>query len=71
MRQPHDRKHEWQSAEVLASLDKFILNNGYGCKADVIVGDTVPTITSMIEKGQPDLAPEAGSIFCQTWSTAG
>lgn len=48
----------WQSAEVLASLDKFILNNGYGCKADIIVGDTVPTITSMIEKGQPDLAPE-------------
>lgn len=48
----------WQSAEVLANLDKFILNKGYGCNADIIVGDTVPTITSMIEKGQPDVAPE-------------
>ncbi len=48
----------WQSAEVLAALDKFILNEGYGCNAEIIVGDTVPTITSMIEKGEPDLAPE-------------
>jgi glycine betaine/proline transport system substrate-binding protein len=48
----------WQSAEVLAALDKIILSEGYGCNADIIVGDTVPTITSMIEKGEPDLAPE-------------
>ncbi|PXF30865.1 ABC transporter substrate-binding protein [Pokkaliibacter plantistimulans] len=48
----------WQSAEVLANIDKFILNNGYGCHAELIVGDTVPTITSMTEKGQPDIAPE-------------
>jgi glycine betaine/proline transport system substrate-binding protein len=49
----------WQSAEVLASLDKFILENGYGCTVSVISGDTVPTITSMAERGQPDIAPEA------------
>ncbi|AGT07295.1 ABC transporter substrate-binding protein [Paracoccus aminophilus] len=48
----------WQSAEVLANLDQFILNKGYGCNAEVIVGDTVPSLTSMVEKGQPDLAPE-------------
>lgn len=48
----------WQSAEVLAALDKLILTEGYGCNAEVIVGDTVPTITSMVEKGSPDLAPE-------------
>ena len=48
----------WQSAEVLASIDKIILNDGYGCNAELVVGDTVPTITSMIEKGQPDIAPE-------------
>lgn len=48
----------WQSAEVLANLDKFILTKGYGCSADIIQGDTVPTITSMVEKGKPDLAPE-------------
>lgn len=48
----------WQSAEVLANVDKFILNKGYGCNADIVTGDTVPTITSMVEKGQPDVAPE-------------
>ncbi len=48
----------WQSAELAAALDAFILNNGYGCTAEVIQGDTVPTITSMVEKGQPEIAPE-------------
>ncbi|WP_218002820.1 ABC transporter substrate-binding protein [Paraburkholderia oxyphila] len=48
----------WQSAEVLAAVDKIILNQGYGCDAEVSTGDTVPTITSMVEKGQPDIAPE-------------
>lgn len=49
----------WQSAEVLASIDQFILNEGYGCDAELVVGDTVPSLTSMIEKGEPDIAPEA------------
>ncbi|MGO4558195.1 ABC transporter substrate-binding protein [Mesorhizobium sp. 2RAF21] len=48
----------WQSAEVLANIDKIILNKGYGCNADLVTGDTVPTLTSMTEKGQPDVAPE-------------
>ncbi|ADV09255.1 ABC transporter substrate-binding protein [Mesorhizobium ciceri] len=48
----------WQSAEVLASLDKFILKAGFGCDAEILEGDTVPTVTSMIEKGKPDVAPE-------------
>ncbi|WP_323032935.1 glycine betaine ABC transporter substrate-binding protein [Paracoccus sp. (in: a-proteobacteria)] len=49
----------WQSAEVLANLDQFILNQGYGCSAEIIVGDTVPSITSLVEKGQPEVVPEA------------
>jgi glycine betaine/proline transport system substrate-binding protein len=49
----------WQSAEVLSSIDKIILTKGYGCNATIVVGDTVPTITSMTEKGEPDIAPEA------------
>lgn len=48
----------WQSAEVLANIDKLILSAGYGCNAELVVGDTVPTLTSMVEKGQPDVAPE-------------
>jgi glycine betaine/proline transport system substrate-binding protein len=48
----------WQSAEVLSNVDKLILENGYGCDAKITLGDTVPTITSMAEKGEPDVAPE-------------
>ncbi len=48
----------WQSAEVLAALDAYILREGYGCNATIISGDTVPSITSMVEKGEPDVAPE-------------
>lgn len=48
----------WQSAQALASVDKFILEKGYGCTVSIISGDTVPTLTSMAEKGQPDVAPE-------------
>jgi glycine betaine/proline transport system substrate-binding protein len=49
----------WQSAEALAYVDQLILKNGYGCNASTIAGDTVPTITSMAEKGQPDIISEA------------
>ena len=48
----------WQSAEVLAQVDKFVLSKGYGCSVEVVPGDTMPTMTSMTEKGQPDVAPE-------------
>lgn len=49
----------WQSAEVLAWIDKIILTEGYGCDAELVPGDTTPTLTSMMEKGEPDVAPEA------------
>jgi len=49
----------WQSAELLANVDKFILTNGYGCEVELVPGDTMPTLTAMMEKGKPDVAPEA------------
>jgi glycine betaine/proline transport system substrate-binding protein len=49
----------WQSAELLANIDKLILSKGYGCNAQLVTGDTVPTLTAMAEKGKPDIAPEA------------
>jgi len=50
--------HNVQSAEVLAYVDKFILENGYGCRVETVPGDTVPTTTSMVEKGDPDISSE-------------
>lgn len=49
----------WQSAELLANVDQIILAKGYGCDVELVAGDTMPTLTSMMEKGQPDIAPEA------------
>jgi glycine betaine/proline transport system substrate-binding protein len=48
----------WPSASVIAHFDALILKHGFDCKVDVITGDTMPTGTSMIEKGVPDIAPE-------------
>ena len=48
----------WASAGVAAWVDRIILEEGYGCDVAMITGDTVPTFTSMNEKGEPDIAPE-------------
>ncbi len=48
----------WPSASLIANVDKFILTHGFGCEAELIPGDTMPTGTSMVEKGEPDIAPE-------------
>merc|ERR1712224_203439 len=48
----------WASAELMANVDKIILENGYGCEVELVGGATMPTFTSMNEKGAPDVAPE-------------
>ncbi len=48
----------WDSAAVAAHVEAIILKKGYGCDAELVPGDTVPTVTSMTEKGEPDIAPE-------------
>jgi glycine betaine/proline transport system substrate-binding protein len=48
----------WQSAELESAVDKLILSEGYGCQVNTVVGDTVPTITSMVNKGKPDVVSE-------------
>ncbi|MES9965384.1 MAG: ABC transporter substrate-binding protein [Candidatus Sedimenticola sp. 20ELBAFRAG] len=51
----------WNSATLIANIDRFILESGYGCEAELVPGDTMPTGTSMTEKGEPDIAPELWS----------
>ncbi len=51
----------WSSATLMANIDRFILQHGYGCDAELVPGDTMPTGTSMVEKGEPDIAPELWS----------
>jgi glycine betaine/proline transport system substrate-binding protein len=49
---------DWASAEMFAHIDKTILENAYGCEIELVPGATMPTATSMMEKGEPDVAPE-------------
>lgn len=48
----------WNSATLIANVDRFIIEHGFDCDAELVPGDTMPTGASMIEKGQPDIAPE-------------
>lgn len=48
----------WASAELMANVDKVILESGYGCNVEMIPGATMTTFASMNEKQQPDIAPE-------------
>lgn len=48
----------WNSAALIANIDSFILSEGYGCNVELVPGDTMATGTSLVEKGEPDIAPE-------------
>ena len=48
----------WASAQLMAHVDKIFFTKGYGCEVELVSGATMPTFTSMNEKGQPDVAPE-------------
>ena len=48
----------WASASLMANVDKVILETGYGCEVELVPGATMPTFTSMNEKGEPDVAAE-------------
>ena len=53
----------WASAELMANVDRIVLSKGYGCDTSMVPGDTMPTFTSMNEKGEPDVAPELWANF--------
>jgi len=49
---------DWASASAIAHIHNIILSEGYGCNAEIVPGNTVPTSASMIGRGQPAIAPE-------------
>ena len=56
----------WVSASTMASLTRDILVKGYGCKVDLVPGNTLPTATTMLLKGQPDIAPQLWTSTIQS-----
>ena len=48
----------WASAELMANVDAFIMEHGYGCEIELVPGATSTTFPAMNEKGKPDVAGE-------------
>ena len=48
----------WASATVVTAVSKFLMTQGYGCDVTVIPTSVLPAVTSMAEKGQPDIVTE-------------
>ncbi|MGE0845420.1 MAG: glycine betaine ABC transporter substrate-binding protein [Flavobacteriaceae bacterium] len=45
----------WAAAAVTTNVAKFLLEQGYGCKVNLVKSDTIPAITSVAENGEPDV----------------
>ncbi len=48
----------WASGELMANVDKFILEAGYGCDIELVIGGTTAIFAAMNEKGSPQIAGE-------------
>ena len=53
-----DGGNELGLSGLMAYVDKIMLEEGYGCDVELVAGATMPTFTSMNEKGEPDVAAE-------------
>ena len=49
----------WMSASMLAYVDEFIINHGFGYETEIVPGGHEATATAMVAKGDPDIFAEA------------
>ncbi len=50
---------DWPSAEILAELDRIVLETLFDCSVSLVDLETLPAIDTMIAGGTPDIIPEA------------
>lgn len=48
----------WAPAAIVTSVSKFLMEQGYGCDVQVLNILVAPAITSIAEKGEPDIVTE-------------
>ena len=54
----------WNSATFIAHVDQFILENGFDCKASLVLTNTQVTGASLVSNSKPDVVPELwGNAF--------
>jgi glycine betaine/proline transport system substrate-binding protein len=56
----------WTSGSTLAHLESKIIEHGFGCKTELIPGENLITVTTMVKKGRPHIAPEVWSSHGET-----
>lgn len=49
---------DWASANVVTSVAKFLMEQGYGCKVTTVPSSTPTALTSVAETGTPDILTE-------------
>lgn len=49
----------WMTGSMLAYVDAYIIENGYGIETEVVPGGHEASTTAMIAKGDPNIVPEA------------
>ena len=47
----------WESNLVLAGIERYVLEHGYGCKTQVEIGETLPMLAAL-QRGDVDVTPE-------------
>ncbi|SFD95651.1 glycine betaine/proline transport system substrate-binding protein [Sulfitobacter brevis] len=48
----------WDSAAIVTSVSKFLMEQGYGCDVTAVPSDTTPAMTSLSENNEPDIVTE-------------
>lgn len=48
----------WSSSQLVTSVTKFLLEQGYQCSVQTVPSSTTPAVTSVAETGQPDILTE-------------
>lgn len=48
----------WASSQIVTSVAKFIMEQGYGCTVTTVPSSTVNAVASMAETNKPDIATE-------------
>ncbi len=47
----------WESNLVLAGIERYVMEHGYGCKTSVEIGETLPMLATL-QRGDVDVTPE-------------
>jgi len=48
----------WASSQIITHVSKFLMEQGYGCKVQLVPSATVPAVASLSENAEPDVVTE-------------